>query len=85
MSSLVRFGKGLEKSEADIVFAYENINSSLMLVIFDWHNLESCTNWELNIYVYSMLHALALGIHLTVATGVTDGFLVDVLQRGEIC
>ena len=42
MSSLVRFGRGPEKTtESDIVFAYVHTDMTLIFVTSDWRNRES--------------------------------------------
>ena len=83
MSSLIKFGRGPEKTtESDIVFAYVHTDSTLILVTSDWRSRESFPPTCITIVPYlrlslassfkfdSMSPALAPGIHLTMVAGV---------------
>lgn len=56
MSSLVRFGRGPEKTTvSDIVFAYVHTDSTLILVTSDWRNRESLPPTWITILLYLRL------------------------------
>lgn len=79
MSSLVRLGRGPEKTvESHIVFAYVHTHSTFILVTCDWHHQESLPpTWItvllcVSLATSSTSPALPPRIHLTRVTGVAN-------------